>query len=106
MRRAADVGDQAAHARPVELRGHRRRQLVGDEDERRLELLDEIDERIAAGPQVALQAAADVGQVADALAQPGVALAREHLVQLGDRALERPVGVDALGANQLVGARA
>ena len=59
-----------------------------------------------AGPQVALQPAADVGEIADALAQPVVAFAREHFVQLGDGALERPVGVDALGADELVGALA
>ncbi len=78
MRRAADVADQAAHPRPVELRRNRRRQLVGDENQRRLELVDEVDERIAAGPQVALQPSADVREIADALAQPRVAFAREH----------------------------
>ncbi len=104
VRRTAEIGDEAAHARPVELRGERRRELVGDDDERRLELVDQVDERIAPGPQVALQAPADVGEIADALAQPVVALAREHFVELGDGALERPVAVDALGADELVGA--
>jgi hypothetical protein len=72
------------------------------DDERRFQLLNQIDERIAARAKVALQAAADVGEVANPVAEPGVALARENLVQLVDRPFERPVGVQPLGADQLV----
>ena len=63
----------------------------------------EIDQRVAIGPEAALQPRRHVGQVAGALAKPRVALAREQLVELGDGALERPVGVDALGAHELIG---
>ena len=49
------------------------------------------------GPEIAAKASRDVREIADALAQPRIALAREHLMELADRPLERPIGVDLVG---------
>ena len=74
--RAADVADESADAAPLELRRQRRRQLIGDHDDRRLELMHELHERVPAGPKIPPQPPAHVRDVADPLAQPRVALAR------------------------------
>ena len=42
IRAAAGVGREAANARPIELRDDRRRELVGDEHARRVEILQQI----------------------------------------------------------------
>ncbi len=102
VRRAADVAHETADPAPVELRGNRRRKLVGHQHQRRLQFVNEVDQRIAAGPQVALQAPSDVGKIAASFAEPTVTLDRETLVQLGNRTLEGPIGINALGANELV----
>ena len=103
MRRAADFADEAADPRPVELRRHRGRQLARDDDHRRVQFVDQLHERIQVRAQITLQASADIGEVPDPLRQPRVAFAGEDIVQFLDRALEGPVRVDALAANERVG---
>jgi MFS family permease len=66
--------------------------------------MDQVDERVATGPQVSLQAAADIREIAGALLHPLVAFAGEDVVHFVDRPRQRPVGVDPLRADQLVGA--
>ena len=78
--------------------------FVGDDDDGRLDLVHELHEWIAAWPEISLKTPGDVGDIADPLAQPEVAFPRAQLAQLGDGALERPVGIDALEPDQLVGA--
>ena len=83
---AAGVGREAADLRPVDLRGERRRQLVGDEHRRLVELAQQIARRRHALPQVHPQPADQVGDVALALAQVGVG----HLVEDRAELVERP----------------
>ena len=100
VRPAAGVGDERGEPLPVELRDDRRRELVGDEDQRPLEVLEEV-ERIPAGAQVHAQAADDVADVSLALAQVRVVRLVEERGDLLERALQRRVGVQALGADDV-----
>ena len=105
VRRATDIAHQSTDFRPIELGRDGRRHFVGHDDEGAFEFLDQLDEWIAAGSQVALQPPADVRKVADALTQPDITLAREHGVQFANRPFQGPVCIDALGANQLIRSR-
>ena len=69
IRAAAGVGREAAHLGPVDLRGQRRRQLVGDQHRRLVELAQQIARRRHAVAQVHPQPADQVGDVALPLAQ-------------------------------------
>ena len=104
IRAAAGVGGKPLDARPVELRRDRRRQLVGDQDRRAVDLAQQLARPARAVPQVHAQAAGDVGDVVLALAQVRILHRREELVELLVGAMHRPRGVDALGADDLLGA--
>ena len=104
IRPAPRVGDDGGEALPVELGDHRRRQLVGHEHERALEVveqgLEELD-RIAAAAQVHAQAPDDVADVAFALAQVRVFGPIEQRGDFAERAFQRRRGVELLGADDL-----
>ena len=100
IRAAAGVGGEAAHLRPVDLRGQRRRQLVGDQHRRLVELAQQIARRRHALPQVHLQPADEIGDVALALAQIRIGDLVEHRAELVEDLLDRPLGVDALLADE------
>src|SRR5690606_33385533 len=59
--------------------------------------------RAGSGTAVALDAPADVGHVAATFTHPLVALARPRGLQIGDDALDRPFGIDAIGAHEFIG---
>ena len=69
IRAASGVGREPADSRPIELRDDRRRQLVGDEHARRVEILQPIAGAALFVAQIHAQAAGDVVQVALALVQ-------------------------------------
>ena len=98
IRAAAGVGGEAADARPVELRHDRRRQLVGDEHARLIEILQQVARAALLAAQVHAQAAGHVVQVALALAQVRILDVVEDDGELVEGALHRPLGVDALVA--------
>ena len=93
IRPAPRVGDDRGEALPVELGDHRRRQLVGHEHERALEVLEqgleELD-RIAAAAQVHAQAPDDVADVSLALAQVRVFGPIEQRRDFAERAFAAP----------------
>ena len=105
IRPAAGVGREAADLRPVDLRGQRRRQLVGDEHRRLVELAQQIARRRHALPQVHPQPADEVGDVALPLAQVRVGDLVEDGAELVEDLLDGPLGVDALLADDVGGAR-
>ena len=90
IRAAAGVDREALDARPVELRGQRRRELVGDEDRRAVELAQQIARAARAVPQVHAQPAGDVGDVVLALAQVLVLDAGEDVARALRRRDARP----------------
>ena len=83
---------------PIELRDHRRRQLVGDEHERSVEVPEQAG-RFIAGTQVHAEPTDDVGDVAFALAQVGVVRLVEERGDFLQRALQRRFGVQPLVAD-------
>ena len=85
-----------ADARPVELRDHRRRQLVGDQHAGRIEVLKEIAGAAFLVAQVHAQPAGDVVQIALALVQVRIVNLVEHRGHFVERPLDGPFGVDAL----------
>ena len=89
VRAAAGVGGKAADLRPVDLRGQRRRELVGDEHRR---LLDVARAGRAASPRPCrrfiFSRPDQVGDVALPLAEIRVG----HLVEDGAELVERPAG--------------
>ena len=102
---AAGVGGESANARPVELRDHRRRELVGDEHARRVEILQQIARTCPCSSlQVHAQPPGDVVQVALSLVQVGIVDVVEDGRQLVERALHRPLRVDPLIADDDRGA--
>ena len=100
IRPAAGVGGEAAHLRPVDLRGERRRQLVGDQHRRFVDLAQQVARRGHALAQVHPQPADQVGDVALSLAEVGVGDLVEDRAELLEHLLQRPLGVDALLADQ------
>ena len=105
IRAAAGVGGKAAHLRPIELRGERGRQLVGDEHGRFVELAEQIARSRHVLAEVHLQAADQIGDVAFALAQIRIGDLVEYAAEILEHLLDRPLGVDALRAHDLGGAR-
>ena len=91
--------------RPVDLRGERRRQLVGDEHRRLVELAQQIARRGGAVAQVHREAADEVGDVALALAQVRVGDLVEHGAEFLEHLLDGPLGVDALARARSSAAR-
>ena len=105
VRAAPGVGREAAHLRPVHLRGERRRQLIGDQHGRLVELAEEIARRRDALPQVHLHASDEVRDVAFPLPQVRIGDIVEDRAELVEDLLHGPLGVDALAADDLRGAR-
>ena len=101
---AAGVGGKAEDARPIELRDHGRRQLVGDEHAGRIEVLQEIARAPLLAAQVHAQAPRHVVEVALALVQVRILDVVEHRGDLVERALHGPLRVDTLGGDQIRGA--
>ena len=96
---AAGVGGEAADLRPVDLRRERRRQLVGDQHRRLVELAQQVARRRDALAQVHPQPADQIGDVALALAQVRIGDLVEDRAELVEHLLHRPLGVDALLAD-------
>ena len=99
IRAAAGVGREAADLGPVDLRGERRRQLVGDQHRRLVELAQQLARRRDALAQVHAQPADEIGDVALPLAQVRVGDLVEDRAELVEHLLHRPLGVDALLAD-------
>ena len=93
---AARVGDEPRQPSAIELRDHRRRELVGNEHSGPSRSLNS-SQRVAAGAEVHSQAADDVADVALPLAQIGVFGLIEERGNLVERALERRARVQPLG---------
>jgi hypothetical protein len=104
IRPAAGVGGKRLHPRPIELRRDRRRQLVGDQHRGPIELAEQLARAACAMPQVHAQAPGHVGHVVLALPQVRIFHRAEQLVQLLVGAMHGPRGVDALGADDMLGA--
>ena len=102
---AAGVGGEAADLRPVDLRRERRRQLVGDQHRRLVELAQQVARRLEPLAQVHLEPADQVGDVAAPLPQVRIGHLVEHRAELVEHLLHRPLRVDALLAHDLDGSR-
>ncbi len=96
VRAAPGLERQAENQGRVDLGGNRRRQLVRDQDRRRVEVGQHARAARGGGQQVAPEAADDVRHVAAALAQVVVTHFREHVAELVEGAVERPLRVDAI----------
>ncbi len=98
--RAADVTHQSAHLGPVELRRNGGRQLISHHDQGAVKCAHKINQRIRSGSEVPQQSSPHVCEVADPFAQPRIALPGKHVAQFTQGAVQRPVGIDALGADE------
>ena len=94
IRPAALVAHQRGEPMPVELRDQRRRQLVGNEDERAFEFAEQVGLHFS-GAQVAEQPSDDVGDVAAPFAQIRIVGAVEERRDFVERLLQRRFGIDA-----------
>jgi len=93
---APRVGGKAQDARPIELGDHRRRELVGDQHARRIEVLEQVPRPALLAAQVHPQPPCHVVQIALALVKVGILDVVEDGGNLVERALDRPFRVDAL----------
>ncbi len=102
---AAGIGREPAHFRPVDLRGQRGRQFVGDQDRGLLHLPQQVAGRRDAVPQVHLEAPHQIGDIDLALPEIRVGHFVEHRAELVKHLLDRPFRVDPLAAHQIRRAR-
>ena len=99
VRAASRVGRKSLDARPIELRDDRRRQFVGDEHARGVEVLQPVTGAALVVAKVHPQATGDIVQVAFALVQIRIVNVVEDGGGLVERALHRPFGVDPFVAH-------
>ena len=104
VRAAAGIGGKPADLRPIHLSRQRRRQLVGDQHRGLLHVLQEVARCRHVVPEVHAQAAHQIRDVSFTLAEIRVRHLVEHGAELLENLVERPLGVDALLANELGGA--
>jgi hypothetical protein len=101
IRAAARIRGEAADLHPVHLRGERRRQLVGDQHGRFIELAQQIARRLESLPQVHAQPPDQVGDIAAALAQIGIGHLVKERTEFVEYLLHGPLGVHPLFADNL-----
>jgi hypothetical protein len=100
VRAAPGVHREPADASPVDLRGHGRRELVRHEHKRPFYVAQQRVRGYRALPQVHAKASRNVFHVALPLPQVRVLDRVEHLLDFLERAMHRPLGVDALLADE------
>ena len=100
---AAFVADQAGDPLPLELGDERRCQFVRDQDDRSIDVPEEIG-GFSGRAEVAAEARDDVGDVTLALAEIRIVAAVEERRNLLQGLLQRRLRVHALARNDLRGA--
>jgi hypothetical protein len=99
VRAASGVGREALDPRPIELGHDRRRQFVGDEHARRVEVLQPVARTSLLVTEVHPQTAGNILQVALAFVQVRVVDIIEHRGRFIECTLHRPFGIDSFVAD-------
>jgi hypothetical protein len=105
IRAAPCIGDETANPGPVHLGRERRGQLVGHQDRCVIDPPQQIPRRRDAVPEVHAQPPHQIGDVAFPLPQVGVGHLVEYRAEFLKHLLDRPLGVHALGADDVGGPR-
>jgi hypothetical protein len=100
VRAAPGVHRKPAHAGPIDLGSHGRRQLIGDEHERPVDMAQPGVGRDGALPEVHEEAPHDVFDVPLPLPQVRVLDRIEQLLDFLERTMDGPLGIDAFVADQ------
>jgi hypothetical protein len=102
---AAGVGGKTADLRPIHLRGQRRRQFVGNQHRRLVQLAQQVARRGHVAAEIHAQPPDQIADVAFPLAQIRIGHVVEHGAEFVERLLHRRLGVDAFAPDDVGGAR-